>query len=226
MPSEEDVEKEQKTDSTASPKRSKKLREPKKVILGTNKEILQAYIQTLTNLQCKKAYMMLREEFSPDRSKYIRYNRLGELDETGLVKLKKAQATRLFNNFGEFAVKWKIKTLHDYIEYLEAHKDESSQMRAKWRRYRDGDHYAVMARGWVHDKFLQENPQPTLPKRIDIFDVKSAADANLFIEQEGLENLSDSPELEYIINKFPSIRDRVLKEIQVNGTTTSYKVKQ
>ena len=208
-------------------KRRSKKSEPVSVILGSNKEILQGYVQSLSDSQCKRAYLLLREEFTPDRSKYIRFNGLGERDDSGLVRLKKAQCTRLLNNFGEFAARWKIKTLHNYIDYLQAHKDESPQMRTKWRRYRDCDHYAILARGWVHDKFLEENPQPVLPKRIDIFSVKTAAEARLFIEQEGLENLSDSPELEYLVNRYPSIREKVLKEIQENGTAiTPYKIRQ
>lgn len=188
---------------------------PASLFTGDDKDILIAYCQGLPVSKCKKAYMLLREEFSPDKSRYIRFNELAQRDDSGLVRLKKAQLTRLGKTNSEFAIQWKIGRLHKYIDYLKSHSTESSDMRAKWRRYRDGDHYQVLARGWVHEAFLKENPQPVKPAGwIDFYKISTAEEAIAYIEQEGLEQLTDSPELEFLTNRYHSVASYIIERLK------------
>lgn len=195
---------------------------PTTLFTGTDKDILIAYCQALPDSKCRKAYMMLRDEFSPDKSKYIRFNELGKRDDSGLVKLKKAQLTRLIKRDGEFAVDWKIKRLHKYISYLQAHANEDATTRKRWRKYRDEAHYQVLANGWVHGEYLKEAPTPPVSSKIDFYSITNPQEAIAFIEQEGLENLSDSPELEFLTNRFHKVVEYLsdkMKEVNVSGYT-------
>lgn len=195
---------------------------PASLLTGGDKDILIAYCQGLPESKCRKAYMILRDEFSPDKSKYIRFNELGKRDDSGLVKLKKAQLTRLVKRDGEFAVEWKIKRLHTYISYLQAHAKDDATTRKKWRKYRDEAHYQVLANGWVHGEYLKEAPAPPTPTKMDFYSITTPQEAIMFIEQEGLENLSDSPELEFLTNRFHQVVEYLeesIKEVNVSGYT-------
>lgn len=201
---------------------AKKKELPASLLTGGDKDILIAYCQGLPESKCRKAYTILRDEFSPDKSKYIRFNELGKRDDSGLVKLKKAQLTRLIKRDGEFAVEWKIKRLHKYISYLEAHAKDDSTTRKKWRKYRDEAHYQVLANGWVHGEYLKEAPTPpTTSGRIDFYSITTPKEAILYIEQEGLENLSDSPELEFLTNRFSQVAEFIIEEMKGDKTIGS-----
>lgn len=193
---------------------------PSTLLTGKDKDILIAFCQGLPESKCRKAYMILRDEFSPDKSKYIRFNELGKRDDSGLVKLKKAQLTRLINRDGEFAVDWKIKRLHKYISYLQAHANEDATTRKRWRKYRDEAHYQVLANGWVHGEYLKEAPTPpAITGRIDFYSITTPEEAIAFINQEGLENLSDSPELEFLTNRFHQVVEYVIEGMKEDKTS-------
>ena len=192
-----------------------KSEQPARMLVGDDKDILIAYCEGLTVKQAKKAYLLLREEFSPDRSKYLRFNKLGKQDKDGLVKLKKVQLTRLLKKYPIDMVEWMIGKLHDYIEYLHAHRDESQDMRTKYRRYRDCNHYQVMANGWVKEEYLRTHPEPTRPEGwIDFFKIRTSDEALAYIEQEGVENLIDSPELEFLTCRFNRVADYIVQKLK------------
>lgn len=192
---------------------------PTTLFTGNDKDILLAYCQGLPESKCKKAYLILREEFSPDCTRYVRFNELGKQDDSGLVKLKKRQLNLLLKRDGEFVTEWKIKRLHGYIKFLKDNMDKSLDSKRKWKRYRDSDHYQVLANGWVHEAYLKEAPVPPVASgRIDFYSIRTGEEAIKYIEQEGLEYLSDSPELEFLTNRYHVVAEYIIKALEKDKT--------
>lgn len=190
------------------------MKKPKQQKLS-NKELAIALVSTLSEDKCKKAYMLLMDEFKPDKTRYIRLNANGVVAIDGLIKIKPKQHEQMLTEYSEFKYHWLIKRLHSYLEYLKELADKGDiNAKRKFKLYRDNSSYARLTKGWVMEEYLKE-ARPQDDKKPDFFSIENEAQALDYIMEIPFETLEGSPELDYLVARFTKVREYV--EEQMNG---------
>ena len=86
----------------------------------TNKEILLAFCNTLSEANSIKAYKLLTEEFEIRRPVVLKFNRDGIEDKKeGKVRLRRQDVAKITELLGEKYLLLAIQIMNDYIAYLE-----------------------------------------------------------------------------------------------------------
>ena len=174
----------------------------------SDKEILIAFCNNLGDASCKKAYKLLMQEFNIDRSRLIRLNKNGVIDDGGLLRIKSKQYDKMLNECSEYKYKWLIGCLYEYVEYLKEKAELGDlQAKQKLKTYTNNSCYPNLMSGWVMDKYKMYGArnEPPREKRMSLDSVRTLDDAIKYINSIPQELLMESPELEYLASKYPEI---------------------
>lgn len=151
-----------------------------------SKDILIAYINTLSDKDCKNIYLLLKE-IEGNKGKYELYNSKGEKDSAGLVKLTPKQYHVLYEKWGPEKIAFCFETLTNYLK---------SNKKVK------ASHYTLL-NGWVETLYLSKNKKhrrKVLPIRFE--DVKTKAQARLYVANVPETMRSDDVYVGYLVNKW------------------------
>lgn len=153
-----------------------------------SKEILQAYINTLTDRECKSIYLMLKD-LQNSKGQYEYYDENGQQTKDGLVKLTPKQYYNILHTFGEEKAKGCFKILSNYLA-------SGKKVRAS--------HYTLL-KGWVETQYNQSHKKcGRQPKHIAIRfdDVQSKAQARIYVAQVPPELRGVDVYVEYLVNRW------------------------
>jgi hypothetical protein len=133
----------------------------------SNKEILLAFCNTLSEANSIKAYKLLTEEFEIRRPVVLKFNRDGVEDKKeGKVRLRRQDVGKITELLGEKYLLLAIQIMYDYISYLEQQAPYDATKRRKLRDLKTRNHYIDLTRGWVAEKI--EKNYPAINRNLDI----------------------------------------------------------
>lgn len=173
----------------------------------TNKEILQAFVQTLSDKNCKEAYQILRERYDRSKVRMLRLNEDGEVDDKGLVRLRPKELERLLATCGEYKAYWLIKKLHRYlVDLKERASIERGEARSRWKKYQKISHYLRLTKGWVAQCYDEEvKPQIRTVQEIDFYSIQCEEEAEKYLSTIPAHLWAGNPEVEWLLTQYPNL---------------------
>jgi hypothetical protein len=182
----------------------------------SNKDILIAYCSTLSDERARRAFKMLREEFEIDRTKTIRLNVKGNVDDSGLIRMTRRQYNKMVRECGEYKFHWLVECLHNYITHLKEQADlGDARAKRMFKLYTQSSCYPRLMKGWVMERYNRDATPPLENIGIDFFSIDSGDKAIEYIKSMPLELIASSPELEFLATKYPKVvkyMEKVLDE--------------
>lgn len=154
-----------------------------------SKEVLLAYINTLSDRECKKIYLMLKDTDKMSKARYEYYNDKAEPMEGGLIKLTPVQFHALVNSWGMDKVKGCFKILYNYL------KEEKKVLTPHYR----------LLRGWVETHYLKklnQHNRPPVHLAIRFDEIKTKAQARIYVAQVPPELRGYDVNVEYLVNRY------------------------
>lgn len=175
----------------------------------SDKEILQAFVSTLSEKNCKEAYKLLRERYDKSKVRMLLLNRDGVVDPiNGLVRLRPKEMERLLATEGEYQFHWKVMRLYDWLAELQERAKIEVTARRMWKQYSKISHAYRLQKGWVDDAYRREaNPPPSCREEIDFYSITSEEEALRYIETIPDSLKIGSPEIEYLVLRWPKLRE-------------------
>lgn len=177
----------------------------------TNKEILLAFCNTLSEANSLRAYKLLSEEFEIRRPVIVKFNRDGEEDKKeGKVRLRKQDVVKITELLGEKYLLLAIQIMYDYISYLEQQAPYDATKRRKLRDLKTRNHFIDLTRGWVAEKIEKDYPAVNRNldiKTLSIEDVNTLDKARTFIKQLPSYLRINNPEVELLVNRYPELTE-------------------
>lgn len=179
----------------------------------TNKEILLAFCNTLSEANSIKAYKLLTEEFEIRRPVVLKFNRDGVEDKKeGKVRLRRQDVGKITELLGEKYLLLAIQIMYDYISYLEQQAPYDATKRRKLRDLKTRNHYIDLTRGWVAEKI--EKNYPAINRSLDIEtlsleDVKTLEQARTFIKQLPSYLRINNPEVDLLVMRYPELLEEI-----------------
>lgn len=172
------------------------------------RETLIGLCSTLTEEQAKQAFILISEHFKVKKRKILKFNGNGVENPTGLVRLTPEERDRLLLEFGEFGFHNLIQILDDYLQYLEANKDDP-RLRRNLNRYKTTTHYRAIKK-WVVDKMIQLNPNFQVDSEpiegvIDFFSIETLKQAREYINSIPSDLRFNNPEIDYLVTQYPEL---------------------
>lgn len=178
----------------------------------TSKEILLAYINTLSETRCKQAYVILQEEFNHRRIKYLKFNKDGIEDKQGTVRLRKQDYTKIVTEYGQEYFLKACEKMANYIKYLEDNQESNPKYSRTLRDLRTRNHYKDIVQGWIRRDLERDYPRLLKQKdTIDFFEIDSVDKAKIYINNIPEELRYNNYEIEYLVNKYPQLLEEVIK---------------
>lgn len=180
----------------------------------SNKEILIALCNSLSEKQAKEAYTMLAQYFNVKRVHFKRFNKLMEEDSKGMIRLRAFDYDKLIKIFGLPMCKNIFQIWGNYLEYLEQHKEQESSFKRKLREYYTHNHYRFMVQDWVIQKAetLSEGNNSPYNKGIDFFNINNIKEAREYIKTIPSALRINNSEIDFLVTAYPEL----LKEIENN----------
>lgn len=175
----------------------------------TNKEVLLAFCNTLSEANSLRAYKLLSEEFEIRRPVVLKFNREGAEDKTnGKVRLRKQDVVKITEMLGEKYLLLAIQIMYDYIEYLESKSSYEAKARRTLRDLKTRNHFIDLTRGWVARKI--EHDYPAVNRSLDIKtltleDVDTLEKAKTFVKQLPSYLRINNPEVDCLVMKYPEL---------------------
>ena len=179
----------------------------------TNKEILLAFCNTLSEANSIKAYKLLTEEFEIRRPVVLKFNRDGVEDKKeGKVRLRKQDIAKITETLGEKYFLLATQIMYDYISYLEQQAPYDATKRRKLRDLKTRNHYIDLTRGWVAEKI--EKNYPAINRSLDVEtlsleDVKTLEQARTFVKQLPSYLRINNPEVDLLVMKYPELLEEI-----------------
>lgn len=179
----------------------------------TNKEILLAFCNTLSEANSIKAYKLLTEEFEIRRPVVLKFNRDGVEDKKeGKVRLRRQDVGKITELLGEKYLLLAIQIMYDYISYLEQQAPYDATKRRKLRDLKTRNHYIDLTRGWVAEKI--EKNYPAINRNLDIEtlsleDVKTLEQARTFVKQLPSYLRINNPEVDLLVMRYPELLEEI-----------------
>lgn len=179
----------------------------------TNKEILLAFCNTLSEANSIKAYKLLTEEFEIRRPVVLKFNRDGVEDKKeGKVRLRRQDVGKITELLGEKYLLLAIQIMYDYISYLEQQAPYDATKRRKLRDLKTRNHYIDLTRGWVAEKI--EKNYPAINRSLDVEtlsleDVKTLEQARTFVKQLPSYLRINNPEVDLLVMKYPELLEEI-----------------
>lgn len=181
----------------------------------TSKEILLAYVNTLSETRCKQAYIILQEEFGHRRIKYLKFNKDGIEDSKGTVRLRKQDYNKIIEEYGQEYFLKACEKMASYIKYLEDNQESNPKYSRTLRDLRTRNHYRDITQGWIRRDLERDYPRLLKQKdAIDFFEIDSIDKAKQYINNIPEELRYNNYEIEYLVNKYPQLLEEVTKNDQ------------
>lgn len=176
----------------------------------SDREIVMAYISTLPDTKMKEVYQILTERYEIHKRKFMLFNREGveARAPNGKIRLRPYQYERILGTYGEQGFHRLVEILYDYITYLEENTECVRDGRRKLKDLSVISHYHILTKGWVAQRYEQENPQYSIildedtEKLVDFFEIESKAQAIKYIQQTPKELRYDNQEIIYLTSKY------------------------
>lgn len=168
-------------------------------------DLLIELVLSLTPNQVGMLYTELLSRYKPEKARTKRYNKDGELDPKGKVRLTEYQHKAIRTKYGETYMRRAYTEMSNYIEYLE-HNIDVPRNRQALQRINSRTHNPEIGKtdGWVYRKCQQyvcvERPKINInPYLIDDF-----ATAREYIKSIP-PALRESMDVKLLIQKFPEL---------------------
>lgn len=171
-------------------------------------DLLIALILNLSPNQAQRLYSELLPRYTR-KAKVKLYNADGELDpENGKVRLMESQYKAIRTKFGDSYVKKAFRELTSYIEFMEAHQDETTY-KQKLREYNSKSHNILLTEDWVYRKCKGYiiTDRPKIP--INPFEIEDYATAREYIKSISPELRDTALDIKLLYLKFPTLKDEV-----------------
>ena len=170
-------------------------------------DLLIDLVMNLTPLQAKNLYIELSARYiRKGRTKL--YNRDGELDSKGKIRLCEYQYKALRTDYGDTYIKRAFAVLYDYIEYLERNQESSAKYRSKLKDYNSKTHINFLKEdGWVYEKcksFICKDRIKIPLNPYTIEDFNTAKEYIKMIPKDIRENAFD---VKMLMMKFPELKE-------------------
>lgn len=174
-------------------------------------DLLINLILSLSPNQAGRLYSELLPRYSR-KAKVKLYNKDGELDpENGKVRLMESQYKAIRTKFGDSYIKKAFSELTSYIEFMEAHQDETTY-KQKLREYNSKSHNILLTQDWVYRKckayITHDRPKISISP-FEIEDYNTAKEYVLSINKSMWDSAMD---IKMLFLKFPTLKDEVLQE--------------
>lgn len=170
-------------------------------------DLLVEIIFNLSPNQAKRLYSELLPRYTR-RAKTKLYNANGELDPNGKVRLMESQYKAIRTKFGDSYIKVAFRELTSYIEYLEAHQDESVY-KQKLKQYNSKTHNILLTEDWVYRKCKGyiTHDRPKIP--INPFEIEDYNTAKEYIKMISEDMRDTALDVKLLFMKFPQLKDEV-----------------
>lgn len=177
------------------------------------KEILIAYVTTLSDKKCKEGYQILQERFEINRKKSLLFNRQGveALAPDGKIRLTPNQFNMVIETYGEQGFHRLCELLYDYITNLEERAQYEITAKRSLRNYNKISHYYKLTKGWVAQRYeeelrrdgkLSEGPRVDESEIIYFDQVDNKPKAIAFIKSIPTHLRFDNVDVNYLINMY------------------------
>lgn len=182
------------------------------------KEILIAYVSTLSEKKCKEAYQVLQERFEIHRKKSLLFNRQGieALAPDGKIRLTPNQFQLVLETYGERGFHRLCEILYDYIVNLEERAPFEVVAKRRLKEYSKISHYHKLTKGWVAQRYEEENPiinskPPTMDENKPLYfeDVTSKDKAIRYINSIPKHLRFDDVDVQYLMNMYTISKDEL-----------------
>lgn len=175
----------------------------------TNKEILQAFVSTLSEKNCKEAYRLLRERYDKSKVRMLLLNKEGVVDNiNGLVRLRPKEMETLLATEGEYKFHWKVSRLYDWLSELSERAKVEAPAKRMWKQYTKISHFYRLQKGWVNDAYNREaTPPPSELETVDFYSITSEEEALRYINTLPQSLRVGSPEVEFLILRYPKLKE-------------------
>lgn len=151
-----------------------------------SKDILIAYINTLSDRECKSIFLLLKE-MEGAKGKYEMYNSEGVKDDNGLIKLTPRQYHALAQSWSEEKLKYCFDVLSKYLA-------SGKKVRAS--------HYTLL-NGWVETSYINSHKKRgRKPLTVRFEDIKSKAQAILYVANVPASMRGDDVYVNYLVNRW------------------------
>lgn len=176
-------------------------------------DLLIGLILSLSPNQAGRLYSELLPRYSK-KARVKLYNKDGELDPVnGKVRLMESQYKAIRTKFGDSYIKKAFSELTSYIEFMEAHQDETVY-KQKLRDYNSKSHNILLTQDWVYRKckayITHDRPKISISP-FEIEDYNTAKEYVLSINKSMWDSAMD---IKMLFLKFPTLKDEVLQEKQ------------
>lgn len=176
----------------------------------TNKEVLIAFCNTLSDNEAKKAYDMLAEYYNIKRSVFKKYNEDGIEDSNGKVRLRKADYQRLIDMFGQPYVVSAIRELANYINYLEQNKEGNASYKSKLRKLATSSHYPLLKSEWIaqrvrKQKIKSEGYSNPYKETYEFYKISNQEEALTYLKSIPRAFWNNNKEVEYLLTQYPEL---------------------
>lgn len=163
-------------------------------------------VMGLNQRQAEELYNYLLPKYTR-RAKVKLYNKLGEEDPNGKVRLLPSQYKAIRVKFGDNYVHKAFTELTSYIEYLEAHVNDDSTIKVKLKKYLSSTHNIVLTEGWVYNKckYAIVNERPKI--NINPFLIDDIDTAREYISQIPESMRKTAMDVQSLLLKFPELVD-------------------
>lgn len=179
----------------------------------TNKEILLAFCNTLSETNSLRAYKLLSEEFEIRRPVVIKFDRDGNENKVeGKVRLRRQDVEKITEVLGEKYLLLAIQIMYDYISYLEQKAPYEAGARRKLRDLKTRNHYIDLTRGWVAEKIEKNYPAATRNLEIEALsleDVNTLGQARAYIKSIPSYLRINNPEVDLLVSKYPELLEEL-----------------
>lgn len=174
----------------------------------SDKEILQAFVSTLSEKNCKEAYRLLRERYDKSKVRMLCLNRDGVVDQAnGLVRLRPKEFETLLATMGEYQFHWKIAKLYDWLYQLQDRAKIEAPAKKMWKQYSKISHMYRLQKGWVDEAYKREaNPPPECREEIDFYSISSEEEALRYLQTLPERLRIGSPEVEFLLLRYPKLK--------------------
>lgn len=170
-------------------------------------DLLIDMVMNLSPNQAKKLYSELGVRYNK-RAKTKLYNKDGDLDKNGKVRLTEYQYKAIRTKFGDTYVKRAFTELTRYIEFLEENQETSCKYKAKLREYNSKTHNNLLTKdGWLYEKCKQYICVDRPKISINPYTIEDIATAREYIKNIPQEIRDTAMDVKLLIMKFPELQD-------------------
>lgn len=169
-------------------------------------DLLIDIVMNLSPFQAEQLYSELLPRYTK-RSRVKLYNREGEEDKEGKVRLMQLQYQTIRTNFGDTFINRAFTELTNYIEYLENNLDKDPTYKAKLRKYTSGTHNNVLTQGWVYEKCKQYIIKNRPSIKVNPYEIEDFNTAKKYIETIPKALRQNALDVQMLIMKFPELID-------------------